>query len=462
MKKFLTIIVALLFCLNIKAQTHLTEAVDFTATDYDGNEIHLFEILDRGQYVVIDFFFASCGPCQTAAPKLQEAYRALGCNQHDVFFMEVTNTDGPGMCEWWIWKFGIEYPTIHKYGGADEIDVAYGINSYPTFVLIAPDRQILLQDLYPIETAQTVIDALAEFGIETHSCDDELQEDSYVEITLGEITSTTVEATFTPNETCASYHILMSTAAEMEQWSNMYGMPLEQLVQMWGIKYTSETTYTWTEMAPETEYTIYAVPTDAEGNMYEMSTITATTGQNGGTGTSVITLEIELTSETSVKTTATPNEETALYYYGLITAEYFDEIGEEAAIEVIRNNQYPLYETDVWEWIELLPKTDYYAIASGQNADGIWGETTIVPFRTEIENCDELTETNFNVYPNPASTLINIMSDTKGTVRIFDMTSRCVKEVQLEGMNATINIEDLNIGVYFISINDSVKKLIVK
>jgi len=38
------------------SQTPLTTAVDFTATDFNGNEFNLFEILDGGQYVVIDFF----------------------------------------------------------------------------------------------------------------------------------------------------------------------------------------------------------------------------------------------------------------------------------------------------------------------------------------------------------------------------------------------------------------------
>ena len=35
-------------------------------------------------------------------------------------------------------------------------------------------------------------------------------------------------------------------------------------------------------------------------------------------------------------------------------------------------------------------------------------------------------------------------------------------EVQIDEMNTTINIEGLDKGVYFISVNESVKKLVVK
>lgn len=38
------------------AQTPLNTAVDFTANDFNGNEFTLFEILDGGQHVLIDFF----------------------------------------------------------------------------------------------------------------------------------------------------------------------------------------------------------------------------------------------------------------------------------------------------------------------------------------------------------------------------------------------------------------------
>ena len=292
--------------------------------------------------------------------------------------------------------------------------------------------------------------------------DDDQELNPSVEITLGEVTTTSIKATFTPNADCAKYHILADTQSNMEMWMTMMGASLEDLIVMWGVEKSSTYTHTWNELAPNTEYTIYALPKDADGNFGELVTTTATTLQSGESGTSVIELVVEVLSKTSVKTTATPNEETAVYHYGLIEKSYFDEIGEEAAVQIFREDLYPFYEADVWEWIDLLPDTDYYAIATGQNSSGEWGETTIVPFRTEVEGFDELAKTNFSIYPNPASSTITIVSEAKGTAKIFDMTSRCVKEVQIEGVNTTINIEDLNKGVYFISVNESVKKLVVK
>ncbi len=57
MKKF-TILAAMFFAATLAfSQTPLTQAVDFTATDVNGVELNLFEILDGGQYVCIDFFF---------------------------------------------------------------------------------------------------------------------------------------------------------------------------------------------------------------------------------------------------------------------------------------------------------------------------------------------------------------------------------------------------------------------
>ena len=469
MKKILTLIFLTILSFNIKAQTSLTEAVDFTVTDCYGEQIRLFDILDRGQYVLIDFFYMNCTPCQTVAPKVVEAYEALGCNQHDVFFMEISPVDSDDVCQWWVERYGVSYPTIGDDGGGLAVDEIYDIHSYPTFVLIAPDRSIAFQDIdiYPIPDAQTIIDYLAPFGIEEHSCE-EAPEETYpsVEITLGEITTTTIEATFTPNDDCARYHLLADTQANMDMWTTMMGMSLEDLIVMWGIEKTSTYTHTWSDFAPNTEYTVYALPKDAEGNFGELVTMPVTTESMGGNGVSIIDLEVIVINDSTVRTIATPNEETASYHYGLIEKAYFDEIGEEAAVQYFREDPYVFYEVDDWTWSPLTTGTDFIAIATGQNAAGEWGETTMVHFKTPGGvGCAELMISNLKVYPNPTSSYINIISDTEGSaeVNIFDMTGRRVKNTVVGDLrSASINVEDLDKGVYFININGNIRKLVIE
>ena len=73
MKRILPLTFALLLSFSLNAQTSLTEAVNFKSTAHGGEEIDLFEILDNGQYVLLDFFFSTCGPCKEYAPRIVEA-----------------------------------------------------------------------------------------------------------------------------------------------------------------------------------------------------------------------------------------------------------------------------------------------------------------------------------------------------------------------------------------------------
>ena len=176
MKRLITLL-AMFFAITagLHAQsTNLTQAVDFTVTDCHGNEIHLFDILDRGQAVFIDFFFYNCGQCQVISPYINGAYTATGCNQHDVFFMEISYIDNDNVCQQWVNQYGVEFPTVGKDGGGDEIFNIYGINACPTLVLIMPDRSIPIQgfqQLFPFST-NDVINALAQYGgIQQHNCE---------------------------------------------------------------------------------------------------------------------------------------------------------------------------------------------------------------------------------------------------------------------------------------------------
>lgn len=170
MKKIFTFLMALCCSLYISAQTPLTTAVDFTATDVHGTQVHLFDILDGGQYVLLDFFYTTCGPCQQATPKIAQAYSQLGCNEGDIFFMEVSPSDGDAALLSWVERYGIQYPTIGTGSTGASIVSAYQVNAFPTVILIAPDRTILKQDIYPISSASTITSLATSYGIQLMDC----------------------------------------------------------------------------------------------------------------------------------------------------------------------------------------------------------------------------------------------------------------------------------------------------
>ena len=281
MKKLITLTLALALGFGLKAQCPLTQAVDFTATDCHGTEVHLFDILDGGQAVLIDFFFANCGPCQQATPKVVESYYAMGCNMHDVFYMEISDRDNDAVCQNWCQNYGVEYPTIGGPAGGGTICNTYQIGAFPTVILIMPNRQIVIQDLWPINNAQTVISALEQHGLQQHDCNGSTY-DPQVTITVDQVLETEVTATFTPNEDCASYAYTIATEAEIQEWMSMTGLDLPEYLWTYGIPGSGTISNTFNDLNPDTEYTIYAIPADIDGNLGEVVQEPVTTTPGGG------------------------------------------------------------------------------------------------------------------------------------------------------------------------------------
>ena len=281
MKKLVTLLLALALGFGLKAQCPLNQAVDFTATDCHGTEVHLFDILDGGQYVLIDFFFVNCGPCQQATPKVVESYYAMGCNMHDVFYMEISDRDSDAACQNWCQNYGVEYPTIGGPAGGSGICNTYQIGAFPTVILIAPDRQILINDLWPISNAQTVINALEQHGLQQHDCNTPSY-NPQVSITVDQVLETEVTATFTPNADCASYGYMMATEAEIQEWMGIAGLDLPEYLWTYGMPGSGVISNTFGDLTPNTEYNIYAVPADIDGNLGEVVIEPVTTTPGGG------------------------------------------------------------------------------------------------------------------------------------------------------------------------------------
>ena len=479
MKKLLSILIALMFSLGLNAQTELTQAPDFTTTDYFGNEINLYEILEGGQHVLLHFNTRTNEATPEVTPPLVEAYKKLGCNQHDVFFIGVVPNGTSNITKKYVEEYGIEFPMIHNTdesngmeGDAFDITrVLYQVWEYPTTLLIAPDKSIALQDISPMKEASDIISALTPFGIKEYECGNDEEENPeeqtpMVEITVTDVTTTTVDVSFTPAGECASYYILLDTESSMEQWTMVFGVTLEQLIEEWSIERQGPSTHLWNELIPNTEYTIFVLSKDIEGENIQIDRQKVTTEVLGGNGVSVIDLQVEVLTNTSVFVTATPNEETAEYHYILIEKSYADSIGSDSTMKIIHTDPYALYDIDRWEWIDLHENTEFYAIAQGKNAQGEWGEITKVEFVTTTEGNIELVEDNFNIYPNPVNDRLYIETQTlTQTIEIYDVYGRRQELSAISGQQSAINVANLNSGIYFVKVvteNGEVVKRFVK
>ena len=156
---------------------------DFTAPDIDGNEIHLYDVLDASQAVLINFFLYGDPFSENIMRDMVEAYRLYGCNAHDVFFMEITPNGHDDQCQAWEEQFGVQYPTISRDGGGNDIVQAIPVGLYPTIMLIRPDHTIAMRDIYP-PTLDYIVAAMEAEGYGQYDCEDGVSQNDNQTITL--------------------------------------------------------------------------------------------------------------------------------------------------------------------------------------------------------------------------------------------------------------------------------------
>ncbi len=151
MRKLHLIIAFLFLFKGVNAQTTLDTAVNFSGKDINGVIHDLFDLLDAGNYVLLDFFTTSCGPCVTYAPEIQQAYVQYGSNQQNVFFLGINYGDDNIGVSAFDSMYGITFPTISGldgHGNTIALQI-FDVQSFPTLVLVAPNRLILSQQIYP-------------------------------------------------------------------------------------------------------------------------------------------------------------------------------------------------------------------------------------------------------------------------------------------------------------------------
>ena len=175
MKKILSLIVVLMFAFNVKAQT---TAPDFYSIDDYGRHVHLYEILDNNQYAFLYFFIPDTEDQEGQFSQIiSEAYYYYGANQDEVYFIGIAPTGDSLSANWWSIDYQVDFPIIHKFTEGSDVHVIcedYDAKFLARLVLVAPDHQIIINDLWPVESTQHLVSEV-NYAIAKHKGEDPVE-----------------------------------------------------------------------------------------------------------------------------------------------------------------------------------------------------------------------------------------------------------------------------------------------
>lgn len=155
MNKFIALCLLILSLAKVSpAQTSLDTAVNFNVKDVNGVTHQLYDYLDEGKIVLVDFFTVTCGPCATYTPEISESYLHFGCNSGNVVVIGINwGSDNAQVIDFGQ-ENGALYPEVSgTEGNGNHVVSDFGILSYPSVILIKPDRSIPEPYIWPPSTA---------------------------------------------------------------------------------------------------------------------------------------------------------------------------------------------------------------------------------------------------------------------------------------------------------------------
>lgn len=471
MKKLLLSVAVIAGAATLNAQTPVGTVVNnFTLTDINGTTHNLFDYTDAGKMVVIDVSATWCSPCWSyhntgALNDFYLAHGPAGADDAMVFFVEgdpSTNSadlNGTGTNTQGDWVTGESMPIIDLTTQASFENSGMDIAYFPVMYVICPNRTILASGVAgsigtlaslngmigdcPAPASQSNDPAILSYQGVTKDCAAldlvvKLQNNGTAPLTACTITATKGAATI------ATYN-----------WSGN--------LATYGSADVTIGTYLPTSSADNINIAITSADNNAANNAVATVVGLATVGASNN-----VTVKVTIDrygSETGWKIKRSNG--TTAYTGPAYTDQASNGSYAQADINIsLPDDCYSLEVTDSYG--------DGFDPSYGNGFIQVWvngaqiggvndftGDFAADKFQLEaVAGINEMTGTEFNVFPNPASDKLNVTFEAANSdyqVAIMDLQGRTVASQNLQSLNGAQTVEfavsDLAKGSYIVTVS---------
>ena len=146
---------------------------NFTVTTVAGETFDLYSTTAAGQYVVLHFLGDWNFWDEAITPNMNQAFNAFGCGLSDVAFIGLNYSDnGDVSTQTFIDANNYELPVASFDGGSLAVINDFGVNAYPSVILVGPNNQVLSANMYggPDGTYDVIQATLSQHSISPSPC----------------------------------------------------------------------------------------------------------------------------------------------------------------------------------------------------------------------------------------------------------------------------------------------------
>lgn len=215
-------------------------------------------------------------------------------------------------------------------------------------------------------------------------------------VQITDITTTTAHVVATPNADAKQFYAMYSLKndPQREQTMKFFGIPD---MQHYVIRFGGSTLAGAPHIKPwdkvirglqlDTEYTLYWVVVDANGQYSQVYSKDFRTATQGTDGKAALTLKVEDITDNGVKITGTPNEATKWFKFEIFKKEEYSETEARNWLLTSPDEQCPKFTAEssfTWEGT-LNANTAYYAVGIAVNKNNEPGDLVKVEFTTKAK-----------------------------------------------------------------------------